>query len=93
MTVLYALRMEDQRNYIHSEKISFVLMSSCTALRGSIATPVSQIKENCVTPAIHPSYSSTDYKLAFPLGSKGRIITRSPAAMNSAPLTYTGAAV
>jgi len=93
MTVLYALRMEGQRNYIHSEKNSFVLISSCTALRGSMAAPVSQIKEKYVTPVIHQIYSSTDYKLAFPLGSKGRIITRSPAAMNSAPLTYTGAAV
>jgi hypothetical protein len=33
------------------------------------------------------------YKLAFPLDSNGRISTNSPAAMNSAPLTYTGAAV
>lgn len=27
-----------------------------------------------------------DYRLAFPCGSKGRIVTRTPAAMNNAPL-------
>jgi hypothetical protein len=38
-------------------------------------------------------FGSDFYKLALPLDSKGKINTRSPAAMNRAPLTYTGALV
>lgn len=36
---------------------------------------------------------TTPYKLVVPLDSKGKVNTKIPAAMNRAPLTYTGAEV
>lgn len=41
----------------------------------------------------HLHSTEYDYKLAFPLVSNGNAATASPAAMNRAPLVYTGAAV
>lgn len=40
-----------------------------------------------------PPLLDTSYKLDFPCDSKGKMITSSPAAMNKAPLVYTGADV
>lgn len=38
-------------------------------------------------------FPDTSYKLDFPCDSKGKTITSRPAAMNKAPLVYTGADV
>ena len=46
-----------------------------------------------VTPSSCPRAHGSDHKLAVPCGSKGRKITINPAAMNNAPLVYTGAEV
>lgn len=46
-----------------------------------------------IIPRFPPFFINTDYILALPRLSNGRISTNSPAAMNNAPLTYTGALV
>lgn len=63
------------------------------------AKNASQIKGE-LEPIITDSFLCTElpqppriYKLAEPCDSKGRISTKRPAAMKSAPLVYTGAAV
>jgi hypothetical protein len=48
-------------------------------------TPLTTFRD-CYTSKLH-------HKFAFPFGSYGRIALSNPAAKNSAPLTYTGAAV
>lgn len=44
-------------------------------------------------PSLYIRYHISAYSAALPLDSKGIINTKSPAAMNNAPLVYTGADV
>ena len=59
----------------------------------SLSTPVCIYELKYPSPPFPFSSSSSPHKLAFPWLSNGKISTNNPDAMNSAPLTYTGALV